>query len=76
MTPDTGKSKVLAVLRRHGVVSSWALMQESRTINVTGRVSDLRDDGYDIRAERVTVEGRPVWVYSLHERPVQLAVGL
>lgn len=72
----TGKARVLAVLRRHAVVSSWTLTMESRVLNTTGRISDLRDDGFDIRAERVTVEGKPVWLYRLVDKPVQLVANL
>ncbi len=74
----TGKMKVLAVLRRYQWVSSWQLTMESRVLNTTGRISDLRDDGYDIRAERITVEGKPIWRYRLlGEKSIeQLVAGL
>lgn len=73
----TGKARVLAVLQRHRSVTSWQLTMESQVLNTTGRISDLRDDGFDIRAERVTVDGRPIWRYRLVDHRIeQLSVGL
>lgn len=70
----TGKARVLAVLRNHPVVSSWQLTMESHVLNTTGRISDLRDDGFDIRATRIVVEGRPIWQYRLVPAPPEQLV--
>lgn len=72
-----GKARVLAVLRRFPTVTSWELTMQSHVLNTTGRISDLRDDGYDIRAERITVDGKPIWRYRLVDPAVeQLGIGL
>ncbi len=72
----TQKARIIAALRAHPAgMTTWDLTMETRVLNLTGRISDLRDDGYLIEAVRVPVK-RSVFRYRLIEQPVQIEAGL
>lgn len=69
----TQTQRLLAYLRANPGASSLEVTLATRIINVTGRVSDLRAEGYIVACER---DKAGVARYRLIEQPVQLVVGL
>lgn len=68
----TQAQKLLALLRSEPGVSSLEVTLKAQIVNVTGRVSDLRAEGYDIVARR---DREGVYRYRLIE-PGQRSLGL
>lgn len=66
----TQAERLLAYLREHPDCSSLEITRDLLIVNVTGRISDLRADGYVIDAGR---DRRGVFRYHLSTAPVQLA---
>lgn len=58
----TQTEKLLALLQTEPSVSSLEVTLRAGIVNVTGRVSDLRDKGIDVRAHR---DRDGIWRYSL-----------
>jgi hypothetical protein len=65
----TQSERLLAFLRLNPGASSLEITVALRLVNVTGRISDLRAEGYVIDAWRATDR---VWRYRVVEAPVQL----
>jgi hypothetical protein len=61
--------RLLAYLRERGEVTSLGIVLDLRILNTTGRISDLRAQGYDIVGTR---DQAGVWYYRLREAPSQL----
>ena len=68
----TQSDRLLAYLRANPGASSLEIVRDLLIINTTGRISDLRARGIDVRAVRV--DG--VYRYAIHEDPVQLGLAL
>lgn len=58
----TQTEKLLALLQTEPSVSSLEVTLRAGIVNVTGRVSDLRAQGYDVRVKR---DDNGVFRYSL-----------
>ena len=66
----TQADDLLDYLRRNPGASSLEITHDLALVNVTGRISDLRNRGYAVDAKR---DDRGIWRYRIVEEPVQLA---
>ena len=57
-------ARLLALLRSEPSVSSLDIVLRLNILNTTGRVSDLRAEGFDVQAKR---DSGGVWRYRLIE---------
>lgn len=72
MKPNGQCARLLRFLREHPGASSLEITMALRIINVTGRVSDLREAGYTVLCIR---DRQGVARYRIVERPTQLTIG-
>ena len=71
--PGTQPARLLEFLRAHPLATSLEITLALSLVNVTGRVSDLRAFGYDVRCERRS-DNRDG--YRVVESPEQRELGL
>jgi hypothetical protein len=69
----TQKERLVEFLRSHPGATSLEITLACRIVNVTGRVSDARADGLDIRCERRS-DGEQG--YTVYEPEGQIGMGL
>jgi len=73
MKPHSQGSRLLRYLREHPGASSLEITLALRIVNVTGRVSDLRAEGYDVKCAK---DDEGVARYRVVEQPTQLGLPL
>ena len=62
----SAKQKILKYLKKHNALTTKQAMSYFKIINVSARVSELRNDGYMIQAKtRVRKDGQRVNFYSM-----------
>lgn len=62
------KEIVLRHLKEHGSITSWEAVMEYGILRLPARISDLRNDGYDIETHNETKKkGESVKHYARYE---------
>lgn len=54
----TQKEMVLDMLKTNGSITSWEAFTELGTTRLSGRIFDLKKDGYEIEKENITRKNR------------------
>lgn len=65
MTRESQCNQVLRFMRRHGSITSWQAFKRLRCTRLSGRIYDLKDDGYPIKRRMVEQGGKRFARYSL-----------
>lgn len=68
----TNREKALSYMRYHGAVSPLRAMSEWQDARLAARIQELREEGWDVRAERCTaVNGKRYFQYELSTRQME-----
>lgn len=70
----TQEDKVLAYMQQHGSITSWDAFVNLKITRLSGRIYDLREQGYDIDMNyEKNAEGARYGVYTLKEDRYEIA---
>jgi hypothetical protein len=65
MKASTQKRKILAHLEKGQTITSLMAFKQFGCTRLAARVLDLRRDGYPVKSERISVNGKHVSKYSI-----------
>lgn len=67
---ETQTKQILAYMKRKGSITSWDAFQDLKITRLSGRIKDMRDEGYEIETVmEESKEGRRYGRYYLIKEP-------
>jgi len=71
----THAEKILVYMREVGPITGWEIMHKLGCMNYRGRISDLREQGHDIKTTMIDgPSDSKIASYSLATEPVQVSM--